>query len=98
MFAPFNPSDSDEDQSKEKHFWALLAMVLFGVGAITGSFFIGFFIDRIGSKFTTIINLVIITLMGGLTIGFLYGGSFNALAWLMCFFWGFQDSAVNTHT
>jgi predicted MFS family arabinose efflux permease len=67
----------------------MLAMVLFGVGEISGSFFIGFFIDRIGSKFSTLINIMILTIMGGITVAYLAGGSFNATAWLMCFFWGF---------
>ena len=87
--APFDPTDPDPVITKRKHFWALLAMVLFGVGEILGAFFIGFFIDRIGSKLSTFINLGIIAIMGGVSLGYIYIEKWNALAWLMCFFWGF---------
>ena len=72
-------------------------MVLFGLGEILGAFFIGFFIDRIGSKLATFINITIIGIMGGVTLGYVFIEKWNALAWIMCFFWGFQDSCVNTH-
>ena len=39
-------------------------MTLFGVGEILGSFFIGFFIDKIGSKLSVFINLAIVAIMG----------------------------------
>ena len=76
----------------------MLAMVLFGVGEVLGCFFIGFFIDRYGSRVAAIVNVVIIVIMGGVTVGFILVFKYNALAFIMCFFWGFQDSAVNTHT
>ena len=62
-----------------------------------GAFFIGFFIDRIGSKLSTFINLGIIAIMGGVSLSYIYIEKWNVLAWLMCFFWGFQDSCINTH-
>jgi predicted MFS family arabinose efflux permease len=74
---------------KSRHFWALLAMVLFGVGEILGAFFISFFIERIGSKLSSIVNILILTLMGVTTYAYISGGKFNATAYLMCFFWGF---------
>jgi len=72
-------------------------MTLFGVGEILGAFFIGFFIDKIGSKLTVFVNLTIIAIMGGVSLGYILVEKWNVLAWLMCFFWGFQDSAINTH-
>ena len=72
-------------------------MVLFGFGEILGAFFIGFFIDKIGSKLSVFVNLAIIVIMGGVTLGYIVIEKWNALAWIMCFFWGFQDSAINTH-
>ena len=72
-------------------------MTLFGVGEILGAFFIGFFIDKIGSKLSTLINLAIIAIMGGVSLGYIIGEKWNVFAWLMCFLWGFQDSAINTH-
>ena len=73
-------------------------MVLFGVGEIMGGFFIGFFIDKFSSRFAVMINLVLIVVMGGVTLLFINQFSYNFLAYLMCFLWGFQDSAVHTHT
>ena len=75
----------------------MLAMILFGVGEVLGCFFIGYFIDRIGNKKSVLINLVLILIMTGVTISFLYVMQYNALAFVMCFMWGFQDSAINTH-
>jgi MFS family permease len=72
-------------------------MTLFGVGEILGAFFIGFFIDKIGSKLTVFVNLTIIAIMGGVSLGYILVEKWNVLAWFMCFFWGFQDSAINTH-
>ncbi len=74
----------------------MLAMVGFGFGEIFGGFFIGFIVDRYGSKIAILWNLLIILLMLGVTIAFIVIFDFNALAWIMCFLWGFQDSAVNT--
>lgn len=76
----------------------MLAMVLFGVGEILGCFFIGYIVDHFGSKVATIFNLVIIALMGGVTLTFIFIYDFGWLAFLMCFMWGFQDSATNTHS
>ncbi len=85
-----------DDQAQFK--WSMLAMVLFGVGEILGCFYIGFIVDRYGSKAAIFHNLVIILLMGGITFAFIIVYEFNFLAYLMCFIWGFQDSAINTHS
>ena len=77
---------------------SMLAMVLFGVGEVLGCFFIGAFIDKLGSKISVIVNLFIILAMTLVSIAFIMIYKFNSLAWIMCFLWGFQDSAVNTHT
>lgn len=73
-------------------------MVFFGVGEVLGCFFIGLIVDKLGSKLATIFNLLIITAMFGVTIAFILRFKFDILAYIMCFLWGFQDSAVNTHT
>jgi predicted MFS family arabinose efflux permease len=49
----------------------MLAMVWFGVGEILGCLFIGYLVDRIGSKMSSIVNLGIIAIMLGVTFGFL---------------------------
>jgi predicted MFS family arabinose efflux permease len=77
---------------------SIFAMVLFGVGEVLGCFFIGAIIDKLGSKLAVVVNLIIIVAMTSVSIAFIVIYEFNALAWIMCFLWGFQDSAVNTHT
>jgi len=76
----------------------MLAMVLFGLGEVLGCFFIGFFIDRLGSRIAAVINILMQVVVFAFTLSFIGVYKFNALAFLMCFFWGFQDSAINTHT
>jgi hypothetical protein len=49
----------------------MLAMVGFGFGEIFGSFFIGYIVDRYGSKIAIMCNLVIILLMFGITMAFI---------------------------
>ena len=78
--------------------YSMLAMVLFGIGEVVGGFFIGFFIDKFSSRFAVLINITIIIAMGTVTTIFIDQWHFNATAFVMCFLWGFQDSAVHTHT
>jgi predicted MFS family arabinose efflux permease len=37
----------------------MLAMIVFGVGEVVGCFFIGYFIDHFGCKFSTIVICII---------------------------------------
>ena len=74
------------------------AMILFGVGEILGCFFIGWVVDKYGSKRATYVNCAIMIAMGSITVLYTFIYNFGVLAFLMCFLWGFQDSAVNTHT
>ncbi len=76
----------------------MLAMVLLGVGEILGCFFIGAIVDKFGSRTAIICNLVCILLMIESTIWYIVVYQFNYMAWIMCFFWGFTDSAINTNT
>ena len=69
--------------------WSMLAMVGFGLGEIFGGFFIGFIVDRSGTKTAILCNLIVILLMNGVTLTFIYQFKFNALPWIMCFLWGF---------
>lgn len=77
---------------------ASYAMIMFGVGEILGCFFIGWIVDHFGSYKATIANVLIMLVMGIFTVLFAAVDKFNILAFFMCFLWGFQDSAVNTHT
>ena len=51
--------------------WAMLAMVGFGFGEILGGFFIGWIVDRFGTKVAILCNLGIILLMFGVTSAFI---------------------------
>lgn len=73
-------------------------MTFLGVGEIFGCFFIGWIVDRFGSYAATKVNIVIMFVMSAVTVVFTIIYEFNYLAYIMCFMWGFQDSAVNTHT
>jgi MFS family permease len=76
----------------------MFAMVFFGVGEVLGCFFVGYFIDKYGSRFAVFINVGIIIIMSVVTLWFISLFEYNFLAFLMCFMWGFQDSALHTHT
>lgn len=76
----------------------MLAMVLLGVGEILGCFFIGFIVDKLGSRTAIVCNLFCILLMIASTIVYIIIYKFNYMAWIMCFLWGFTDSAINTNT
>jgi sugar phosphate permease len=92
-------SHSPEDQKSEKALGdASYAMILFGLGEILGCFVIGTIVDKLGSYRATIANIVIMLTMGIVTIIYAIINRFSSLAFIMCFLWGFQDSAVNTHT
>lgn len=73
-------------------------MVLFGAGEVFGGLFIGWLVDKLGSKKTIYFNLFIITATFACTIGYLSLNSYGFLSFLMAFLWGVEDSCVNTHT
>ena len=72
-------------------------MIAFGAGEILGCFFIGFIVDKFGSRKAALVNVVICLVMTGVTLAFLLVNQYNALAYVMCFMWGIEDSATNTH-
>jgi predicted MFS family arabinose efflux permease len=49
----------------------MIAMVFFGVGEILGCFFIGYVVDKLGSKLASLFNIAIVAIMLGVTFGFL---------------------------
>ncbi len=51
--------------------WSMLAMVGFGLGEISGGFFIGHIVDRYGTKTAILWNLLIILIMSAVTIAFI---------------------------
>ncbi len=94
---PYDPTHDKDWNEQNGNFLSNLCMVWFGVGEVLGCFFIGFFIDKIGSKISAAINVVILILMGAATLIFVHKAGYNYWAHVMCFLWGFQDSAINTH-
>ena len=71
------------DDEKYQFKMSMLALALFGVGEIVGCFFIGFIVDKCGSRTATIVNLINIAAMIGVTILFIIDFEFNYLAWLI---------------
>jgi predicted MFS family arabinose efflux permease len=49
----------------------MLAMVGFGVGEVLGCFFIGFIVDKFGSKAASVCMLIIILTLAAFTIAFI---------------------------
>jgi predicted MFS family arabinose efflux permease len=66
-----------------------LAMNFFGVGGVLGSFFIGFIVDKFGSKDAVMFNVSICFVMTLITVTFCLADWKMSLACLMCFLWGF---------
>ncbi len=75
----------------------MLAMVFFGAGEVIGCFFIGQIVDRLGSRAATVSICVTQLVMGAITLSYIIIYEYGVLAYLLCFMWGFQDSAVNAH-
>ena len=82
---------------KHKQSLALFGMVFFGVGEVVGGLFVGILIDFIGSRRTTILNLVILAITILVTLQKLANLEYNWFTYAMCFAWGFQDAAINIH-
>ena len=74
-----------------------MAMIAFGVGEILGCFFIGFIVDKFGSRTAALVNVCICFVMTAVTLAFLLVDQYSALAYAMTFLWGIEDSATNTH-
>ena len=51
----------------EQDSYALYGMVAFGFGEVIGGFIIGIIIDKIGSKKTSIVNVIIIIILINVT-------------------------------
>ena len=63
-------------------------MVAFGVGEVLGCFFIGSIVDRFGSRKTCFVNIGICVSMTTVTLIFIGINEYSALAYVMCFLWG----------
>lgn len=73
-------------------------MVAFGIGEVVGSIIVGIIIDKIGSKKTSIVNILIILILINVTAVSVYSEKYDWMTFFMCFLWGLQDSSLNIHT
>lgn len=86
--------DSDENDKLMKSFFAMVSL---GVGEIVGGLAIGYVIDKVGNKLTSIISIASIILQTIVVITYIGLNQFGFLAFAMTFLWGVQDSIINTH-
>ena len=82
------PGEDTKEFQADQQFKATMAMVAFGVGEVLGCFFIGWVVDRFGSRNAAWTNVTICLIMTALTLVFLILNEYNALAFVMCFMWG----------
>ena len=66
----------------------MLAMVSLGVGEILGAISMGYFVDRVGPKKGSFINVTLIILQTLVVILYIYLDKYSWLAFLMTFMWG----------
>jgi len=67
-------------------------MIPLGIGGIVGSAFIGYVIDKHGSKITIIVYFIVLTIGYVLAFAQLALNEYTVLIYFMTFVWGFQDS------
>lgn len=72
-------------------------MVSLGVGEIMGAFGMGYFVDKIGPKKGSFINVALIIIQTVLVILYIHLDKYSWLAFVMTFAWGLQDSAMSIH-
>ena len=70
-------------------------MVALGVGQIIGGVAIGLLLDKIGPKKCSLLNVALVILVSGLTIGYVYKNEYSFFAYVVTFFWGVLDSSIN---
>ena len=63
-------------------------MVGMGVGEMLGGLFVGKIIDTYSSKIAVLANITIIAIMTIVSVAFIAIDNYNALAFVMTFFWG----------
>lgn len=78
----------DDKETSHKFELSMLAMVSLGVGEIVGAIGMGMIVDKIGSKKSCWVNIVLVILQTLAVLLFLYIGEYNWIAFLMTFLWG----------
>ena len=82
-------SESVKGDPADQQYKSVLAMIAFGCGEVMGCFFIGFIMDKMGSKKASFFILGIIVIMTGVSVVFITIDRYSALAFVMAFMWGF---------
>lgn len=67
----------------------MLAMMALGVGEIFGSYIMGRFVDKLGPKDSSIVNMILILIATSTVIFYLHRNEYGVLAFFMAFIWGF---------
>eukprot|EP00347_Sterkiella_histriomuscorum_P001726 403370919 len=87
------PDASEQEQFQH----SMITMVALGFGEIIGANVQGKIVDKIGTKPTCIINVILILMSTIFVMNYLYVNKYTPFAFVMTFMWGFQDSAVSIH-
>jgi predicted MFS family arabinose efflux permease len=66
----------------------MLAMVSLGFGEITGAIGMGALVDRIGQKYSCLINIALILIQTGVVLTYIFLDEYNWMAFAMTFVWG----------
>lgn len=73
-------------------------MIAFGFGEVFGATGFGLIIDKIGSKKAVLVICTLISVMTIVTYLSILSLDYTFLTINMCFTWGIQDGALNSHT
>jgi len=87
--------NGDETCDNNKTSKALYGMVGFGFGEVFGGLLHGLLIDKIGSRKTIFINILIVILVISATQYNISLTEFGAWSFIMCFLWGYEDGSCN---
>ena len=75
---------------------SLFAMIPLGVGEMIGSLIIGKIIDKYSVKTSILVCMVNLSVAMILIFVYIHTYTFSVLTFFVTFFWGYQDSNLNT--
>lgn len=93
-------ASKDHSDAREKQFLSqcFYAMTFFGIGQVLAGFVMGRIIDKIGSRRSCLINVILMASLTTTQFSAINGEKFNWLSHLNCFTWGLVDGCVTTHS
>lgn len=74
------------------------AMVFFGVGQVIAGYVMGRIIDRIGSRNSCIVNILMLGAVTATQFLAIERENFDALSHVNCCLWGLVDGSITTHS